>query len=199
MPSGPILITLLVMKGSSGVPLPETVLLSESAESPNKSASTSPKPFSESSPVLLSPPPNKSFRLIIFPKALSSLDVDFFGSSFGKGIPNTAFASSPSSDCGIEGDFAGRFDVLPSLFTLRRVMPCFDVPLDAPFASFPSSYNIIPGSAFIASRAAAVSGCQEACLCTIFHLPPIFLKIFVVTSLLTNARSRSLSPEDPLA
>ena len=199
-PLGPTLKIFFVMYGSSCVP--EPVVLSESP--PKRSESTS---LIASSPGSLSPsplpPPKRSLRLIILPIIPSSPGGFgfFFSSSFGNGTPRIAFVSIPSSDDGIEGDASGRDDV-PSPFILRSVRPLDLLILelkDLALFSF-SSYKTIPGSAFFASWAAVVSGCQLACRCTIFHLPPIFLNTFVVKSLLTNIPPclPLLSPAVPL-
>mmetsp|Transcript_34622 Transcript_34622/g.73006 ORF Transcript_34622/g.73006 Transcript_34622/m.73006 type:complete len:211 (-) Transcript_34622:1615-2247(-) len=176
MPSGPIRITLRVTNGSSGVPDPETEVLSDSADPPNKSANVSPMPLPSSSlpfsPLESSEPPNKSLKLIILPIIPSAppspLEDDFLGSSsFGCGMPKAALASRPSKDDGIEDELPdedGRLDV-PSPFNLLRVIPSFLLLDPSPtldLLSFDSSYNTIPGSAFIASFAAVVSGCQLA-------------------------------------
>ena len=198
-PLGPTLKIFFVMNGSSGVP--EPVVLS--GPPPNRSESTS---LIASSPGSLSPsplpPPKRSLRLIILPIIPSSPGGFgfFFSSSFGNGTPRIAFVSIPSSDDGIEGDASGRDDV-PSPFILRSVRPLDFLVLELDLALFSfSSYNTIPGSAFFASWAAVVSGCQLACRCTIFHLPPIFLNTFVVKSLLTNTPPclPLLSPAVPL-
>mmetsp|Transcript_7052 Transcript_7052/g.12780 ORF Transcript_7052/g.12780 Transcript_7052/m.12780 type:complete len:224 (+) Transcript_7052:448-1119(+) len=176
IPSGPILMILLVMNGSSGVPEPVVCELSESTPAPMiMSANESPSPFSSSSllsaPVSL-PPPSKSLKLIILPiipAASPSLSaMDFLGSTFlGLGTPKTALASRFSSDSGTEGDPDGRLDVPPFVsprIFLRAIPMLLSRPLSFLFAipSFSSSYKTMPGSALIASCAAVVSGCQLA-------------------------------------
>mmetsp|Transcript_5788 Transcript_5788/g.12660 ORF Transcript_5788/g.12660 Transcript_5788/m.12660 type:complete len:231 (+) Transcript_5788:921-1613(+) len=133
--------------------------------------------------------------------------MDFLGSSsFGVGTPKTALASRFSSDSGTEGDPDGRLDVPPFVsprIFLRAMPMLLSRPLSFLFTtpSFSSSYKTMPGSALIASCAAVVSGCQLAWRWTIFHLPPIFRKIFVVSSLFnsTPPRRPMLVPADPLA
>ena len=174
MPSGPILITLRVIIGSSGVPDPVICVLSESVEPISMSASASPMPLfsfsssslssSSSSPSESLPPPNKSLKLMILLMIPSADFLGFLGSSFfGNGMPSTALASSPVSDGGIDGNPTGRLDV-PSPFIRRRIIGgttfLFLVPDNDLFSL--SSYKMTPGSAFIAALAAAVSGCQLA-------------------------------------